>query len=175
MDQLTGLKSTSELLELINSFDEKITLTSVLYDIDSFKGVNDFFGFEQADQILIQLANLLKDYAQKYQGHIFRYAGDEFLHVLPHNTEHEAVEIANGFVKLVQNQKIPYGHRYSSRRILTVSAAIFSAFPISTGKYPQKIDRVYQGIRMAKEPYGFSHNHGFGGFEEHSQVIIVYL
>ena len=175
MHQLTGLKDRDDLVELINNFDEKILLTSVLYDIDSFKGVNDVFGFEYGDGVLIKLGNLLTDYNQDYQGYIFKFVGDEFFHVLPNKTNKEIVDIATGFVNLVQSQNIPYGHRYSSRKILTVSAAIFFDFPSSAEKYLQNIDRVYKGIRMAKEPYGFAYNNGFGGFEEHSKVITVYV
>ncbi len=50
----------------------------VMMDIDSFKQVNDNFGHDEGDKVLILLANLLKNYFRK-EDFICRIGGDEFL------------------------------------------------------------------------------------------------
>jgi diguanylate cyclase (GGDEF)-like protein len=52
-------------------------------DIDHFKSVNDTFGHETGDQVLIQLATCLKEGIRKGDG-LFRWGGEEFVVVLPH-------------------------------------------------------------------------------------------
>ncbi|WP_114010443.1 diguanylate cyclase domain-containing protein [Cohaesibacter intestini] len=53
----------------------------ILVDLDNFKEVNDRFGHDEGDRVLIAFARLLK---QMYPSeHIFRLGGDEFAILLP--------------------------------------------------------------------------------------------
>ncbi|KIX13721.1 GGDEF domain-containing protein [Dethiosulfatarculus sandiegensis] len=50
----------------------------VLMDLDRFKQVNDSFGHQVGDQLLVSLATNIKDSTRKAGDVAFRYGGDEF-------------------------------------------------------------------------------------------------
>ena len=60
--------------------------------MDHFKKVNDTFGHENGDAVLIQIASVLKNICCQ-TGHAFRYGGEEFAVIFRHEAEKEALEI----------------------------------------------------------------------------------
>jgi diguanylate cyclase (GGDEF)-like protein len=64
-------------------------LTVVMVDVNDFKDINSRFGQKFADEVLVSAAKLLRG---TFRGSdmIFRYAGDDFLVVMPETTETQA-------------------------------------------------------------------------------------
>jgi diguanylate cyclase len=54
----------------------------LIMDIDHFKQVNDTYGHEVGDQVLIQLAELLRENI-RFEDMPFRYGGEEFVVLVP--------------------------------------------------------------------------------------------
>jgi diguanylate cyclase (GGDEF)-like protein len=87
-DELTGIYNRRFLL---NYFEYKIPWDSlenhpvslIMLDIDYFKQINDTHGHETGDQALIWMATLLREVAGE-AGLPVRYAGDEFIILLPY-------------------------------------------------------------------------------------------
>jgi two-component system cell cycle response regulator len=68
--------------------------TFLLCDLDHFKRMNDRFGHIAGDEILKELAHILR--AQTRQGdQLYRWGGEEFAVLLPDTTEAEALAIAH--------------------------------------------------------------------------------
>ncbi|ENW97858.1 GGDEF domain-containing protein [Acinetobacter sp. NIPH 298] len=65
----------------------------VLLDLDHFKNINDHFGHNMGDQVLIQVANCLNKHLRD-QDMIGRFGGEEFILLLPHTTTTQAQNIA---------------------------------------------------------------------------------
>jgi diguanylate cyclase (GGDEF)-like protein len=65
-------------------------LCVIMYDIDFFKKVNDTFGHDAGDSVLIELSNLMKQNLRDVDI-IGRYGGEEFMIILP-NTPLEATK-----------------------------------------------------------------------------------
>jgi diguanylate cyclase (GGDEF)-like protein len=67
-------------------------LTFLMLDVDGFRAVNSNFGHQTGDEVLVDLAQMLKN---NFRGAdlLFRYGGDEFLVVMPETSEEQA-EIA---------------------------------------------------------------------------------
>ncbi len=67
-------------------------LTFLMLDIDGFRAVNSNFGHKTGDDVLVDVAQMLK---HNFRGAdlLFRYGGDEFLVVMPETSEEQA-EIA---------------------------------------------------------------------------------
>ncbi len=60
-------------------------LTIGMADIDHFKDVNDHYGHEAGDQVLVGVAEVMTD-TLRMPDKVGRYGGEEFLIVLPHTT-----------------------------------------------------------------------------------------
>jgi diguanylate cyclase (GGDEF)-like protein len=98
----------------------KIDFSVLLVDVDHFKTVNDRYGHETGDQVLHDVAQLMK-HALRKQDVISRWGGEEFLILLPGSTPEEAAEIGERLRRLVQHSNISFnGHEVS----LTVSIGI---------------------------------------------------
>lgn len=106
-DELTGLANRVLLKDRINTainFHQRQSLQMALLfiDLDGFKSINDTYGHDVGDELLIQVANKLAQCVRKSDT-IVRFGGDEFVLLLTglHNQE-EAAFIAEKVLKLVQ-------------------------------------------------------------------------
>ncbi len=87
-DAMTGLYNRRYYEEKLTSLDieENLPMTIVMGDINGLKIVNDAFGHEQGDQLIINVANLLKN-ACRSTDIIARTGGDEYVMLLPYTDE----------------------------------------------------------------------------------------
>lgn len=76
-DPLTGLKNRKRLIEQL---ERKETAALMIINIDSFQEINDLYGDESGDNILIEFANFLKDITPN-ESKLFRLHSDEFAYL----------------------------------------------------------------------------------------------
>lgn len=83
-DSLTNLYNTKTFYHILEVTikDNEMPLSIAVIDIDDFKSVNDTWGHEQGNQVLIYLAELLRSYCSPH-GYVFRYGGEEFTVIFP--------------------------------------------------------------------------------------------
>ena len=105
-DGLTKVLNRKEIQRLItekaeqinNSEDEhgKISSSLIMLDIDNFKAVNDTYGHDKGDEVLIKLAETMTDVISKNapDGKIGRWGGEEFMILLPDADDDRAFQIA---------------------------------------------------------------------------------
>jgi len=74
-DDLTSLSNRKALLEDIEKADYPIL---VLIDIDSFKNINDLYGEEVGNEVLVNIASLLENFTYKIGCKAYRIGGDVF-------------------------------------------------------------------------------------------------
>lgn len=110
-DSLTGLPNRqffmqSLSLELTRARRAGQDLALMFFDLDGFKGVNDSFGHETGDLLLIEVSKRIKDH-MRGGDLIARLGGDEFL-ILLHNNPDEftLVNIAN---RIIEGLQRPFG------------------------------------------------------------------
>jgi diguanylate cyclase (GGDEF)-like protein len=92
-DPLTGLgnrRSAERRLGALRLGDEPLSLAVV--DVDRFKEVNDGASHSHGDAVLRRVADLLREHSRTGD-EVYRWAGDEFLVVLPTATEDQAVAV----------------------------------------------------------------------------------
>jgi diguanylate cyclase (GGDEF)-like protein len=97
-DALTGLDNRRHLNERIDEMfshakrlNEPFSL--VMCDLDKFKSVNDTYGHQVGDEVLKQLADILRDEAREID-RVGRYGGEEFMLLLPGTVLDAAVTFA---------------------------------------------------------------------------------
>jgi len=92
-DPLTGLgnrRSAERRLGALRLGEEPLSLAVV--DVDRFKEVNDIASHTSGDAVLRRVADLLREHSRTGD-EVYRWAGDEFLVVLPTATEAQAVVV----------------------------------------------------------------------------------
>jgi diguanylate cyclase (GGDEF)-like protein len=97
-DGLTGISNRqyldkSLLIEFERSTRYDTPLSLVLLDVDNFKDVNDTYGHQRGDDVLVAVASLLKKFCRT-NDIASRYGGEEFLMVLPQSNAQGAFKIA---------------------------------------------------------------------------------
>ncbi len=93
------------------------TFSLLLIDVDFFKNVNDDFGHQKGDTVLVLLAQLLLNNSREHD-YIFRFGGEEFALILPHTEQANAVMLAEKYRKLISE------HDFGLGRGLTVSIGV---------------------------------------------------
>ena len=100
-DELTGLKNKGALTREINAFlTDKAADKGILFvmDVDRFKSINDTYGHDVGDNVIVQLANYLavRFPTKEITG---RFGGDEFIVFIKHTDDlATACSIANDVV-----------------------------------------------------------------------------
>jgi two-component system cell cycle response regulator len=85
-DPLTGLHNRRVFFERAESASQRCPMaTAIMLDIDHFKRINDRFGHEAGDQVLREVAALLRRVARKSDV-ACRHGGEEFLLLMPEAT-----------------------------------------------------------------------------------------
>ena len=97
-DGLTGISNRPNMEHALSSEFERsmrygTPLSVVLLDVDHFKGVNDTYGHQKGDEILVAIASLLKKFCRA-NDIAARYGGEEFLMILPQSNAQGAFKIA---------------------------------------------------------------------------------
>jgi len=97
-DPLTGLYNRHKFTELFHSSfmlmqQRQNSLSTILIDIDHFKNVNDTFGHNVGDSILVKIATFLLDNLRETDI-VCRWGGEEFLILLPATNIEKAQDLA---------------------------------------------------------------------------------
>jgi diguanylate cyclase (GGDEF)-like protein len=81
---------------------ERRSLSLILLDIDHFKTVNDSYGHQSGNEILIQLGNRLEKLVGS-QGTVARFGGEEFVVLLPDAGKQKAGKLAEMIRESIAN------------------------------------------------------------------------
>lgn len=97
-DALTGLANRSTLFEhgekmVANFAEQPDELSVLLLDLDHFKKINDNFGHHVGDQVLIKVAELIRE-TMRSRDLFSRLGGEEFVALLPFADNNKAKAIA---------------------------------------------------------------------------------
>lgn len=110
LDDLTGLANRRKLLERVmlewpRSLRGSSPISLLMLDIDLFKQVNDTFGHDIGDQVLVIIANILQD-STRVTDLVARWGGEEFVLLLPETGHDLAMEIAERIRKNIAEKTL---------------------------------------------------------------------
>jgi diguanylate cyclase (GGDEF)-like protein len=119
-DSMTGLfnrRYFNEMADILlfNSKKEKAELSIIILDIDNFKTINDTYGHSIGDDVIYNIAQLLKQ-STRSSDVCVRFGGEEFVIVLPHTSLENGIKIAEKIRNIIEtnvlilktNEKIQY-------------------------------------------------------------------
>ncbi len=102
----------------------------MMMDIDHFKRVNDTYGHESGDCVLLQLGNLIED-CLRAGDVVCRWGGEEFLIVASGINDHAALKLAERLRKTVEKTKF----RITNGRSISLTCSIgVASYPFSFGR-----------------------------------------
>ncbi len=125
LDFLTKLYNRRTLFRFLEhlialSKRNKENLSFIILDIDKFKYVNDTYGHQMGDEVLIRLALILKEQIRK-SDIAARFGGEEFCVVLPNTDMKNACNVAEKIRKVIEKTDIEFGKTSIN---ITVSAGV---------------------------------------------------
>ena len=146
-DSLTGLYNRNKFSELyIISYKSMVqrngTMSLVMLDIDFFKKVNDLYGHNAGDKVLVQVSHLLLKTLRNIDI-VCRWGGEEFILLLPTASLENATSLAH---KLKDNM-----HNLDIDNINDISAS-FGVAEVKEGDVMQDvINRADKALYLAKD------------------------
>lgn len=122
LDTLTGLYNRRKSDEILSYEMDRYKRTKqsfgiILLDIDFFKKVNDTYGHSVGDEVLIEIATLLKNYVRKMDK-VFRWGGEEFLIFCPETNVDGTFHLAESIRSVVEQ------HIFHIANKLTISLGV---------------------------------------------------
>ena len=130
-DPMTGLPNARS---LGMQFDKEIaragrsgsTFQVVMLDLDGFKRVNDTYGHKAGDALLKGLSRVLQKQLREYD-FLARYAGDEFVAIVPDADKKAIAELCYRMEKAVREFKLDVGNGRVARVGVSLGAASYPA------------------------------------------------
>ncbi len=149
-DKFLKLAITDDLTNLYNRryFEEQLekeislnhrhgdTVSIIIIDIDFFKAVNDTHGHSLGDEVLREIAAVLRSRTRKTDI-VCRIGGEEFVIICRRADKDTAIEIAEMLRKTIQELDIRVAHKTIR---ITVSSGIAT---LTTGNFKNYADKLY--------------------------------
>ncbi|MDQ1245281.1 MAG: hypothetical protein QG565_1622 [Campylobacterota bacterium] len=142
-DGMTGLYNRRFLEEIIEKImshasRHKETYAVMMLDVDFFKMVNDTYGHDIGDKVIIALAKVLKNSIREADLAI-RYGGEEFLVLLSNATDEGIMQVATKIHSAFGALSFDVGAAESLKKTLSIGIA----------KFPTDGDTIWKCIKYA--------------------------
>jgi diguanylate cyclase (GGDEF)-like protein len=146
-DRLTGLYGRRHFLERLSTEVERARRSydpfSLLFiDVDDLESFNNRYGHQAGDRVLVEIGKVLGRWCRT-SDIVARYAGEEFVILMPATNSEEAALAAERLRKCIE------GHGFPQKRRITVSLGA-AAFPEDAENDLDLIAKAEQALYMAK-------------------------
>ena len=139
-DALTGLPNRASITNELETALEDRRVAVMFVDLDGFKEVNDRLGHERGDAVLVEAARRIATSLGR-RGVVGRLGGDEFLIVLPTQSHHELVAMADRIL-------VALSQPWTEGGAISASIGIATAAPHETAEH--LLDRADGAMYDAK-------------------------
>lgn len=131
-DQLTGLYNRLKIDQTLNTEIHRAqraaqSMSVIMLDIDFFKRINDLYGHQAGDQLLVGLAELLRQRTREIDL-VGRWGGEEFIVICPYTNLEGALSLAENLRVTVEQQQ------FVQDQHITISVGVSTYQEGDTGK-----------------------------------------
>lgn len=130
-DDLTGVYSRIFLEDALENFfsiskNNDKPLSLLMLDIDNCRDINEAFGLETGNRIIVEIVGIIKNCMSDY-GIIARYGGDEFSILLPEADVAKATGIATRILHEIECHD--FSHHMRGQKVAITASIGISSFP----------------------------------------------
>ena len=150
VDPMTGLANRRDIMEkmereLSRSQRHQRTFSVMLVDLDDFKKVNDIYGYNDGDDVLVEVARVLMSCVRS-EDVCARWGGEEFLFLMTETPLVGAVTLAQKILESISMTEFK-----ANRPGIRITASIgLCEFQTGQSVY-ECVSRAEQALRKAKE------------------------
>jgi diguanylate cyclase (GGDEF)-like protein/putative nucleotidyltransferase with HDIG domain len=151
-DPMTGLPNARS-LEI--HFDKEIararrngtSLQVLMLDLDGFKAINDTHGHKAGDKLLKEISGVMREQLRDYD-FLARYAGDEFVAIIPETDRQAVMELCQRMDKSVREYRLDVGQGGFAGVGVSLGAA---AFPNNGDSLDEILAAADKAMYLVKE------------------------
>ncbi|MHB8291437.1 MAG: GGDEF domain-containing protein, partial [bacterium] len=147
-DPLTGVYNRRYMyefakMEIARAYRNSTGFSMAIVDIDKFKNINDSYGHQIGDDMLVKFAKDLKNVLMRQQDIITRYGGDEFIIILPDTGKQNAINLMEKLRGYFKNKVYVFENNIHIN--ITISVGVSSA---EYSLEPKAIDNAYDAVAL---------------------------
>ena len=147
IDKLTGLYNRHYMVGKLDSSVESGKAQFItMVDIDDFKKINDRYGHNAGDYVLVNVARIMREVCS--ESRVSRWGGEEFL-ILTSGSLEEGLPVIEKFRQRVESEDFIFGEQHIK---VTVTAGVFAyTAGITADKWVSAADdNLYKGKKSGK-------------------------
>ncbi len=110
-------------------FPPKVNLLFLLMDLDHFKKINDFYGHQCGDMVLVQVADIMRK-SLRESDILIRWGGEEFLMICRNIKPLSGTKIAESLRQVVENHSFDIGKINPVKMTISIG---FAEYPFFSG------------------------------------------
>lgn len=154
LDQVTGIHNRRYFdlrvtEEWGRSVRENLPLSLLMVDVDYFKRYNDHYGHPKGDEVLRQVAALLKTQFRRPMDLVARYGGEEFLLLLPDTKLAAAMTLARELVVAMRALNLEHAAR-EAPQVVTISVGVSERSAGCFSEAAELLESADQSLYLAK-------------------------
>lgn len=150
-DTLTGLlnhRAFQQQMEEGLKASGQLPVSLILLDLDFFRQINEVHGYNQGDQVLRQVAGLLRRKLGD-QVALARFGGEEFTVLLPKTTQQEALDLAGELRQAIACEKI--SGKFNSSLGISASLGVATLKESRPKARQTLLEQAFGALGVAKE------------------------
>ncbi len=153
LDTLTGLPRREVFFEdfaeaIAKAKENTQPVTIGLLDLDLFLKINDQFGHEAGDAVLVAIANIIQDETGD-EAQAYRYGGDEFA-LLFTGTERELAFLTLERIRAAVEQRETFGEGKQAVNVNQTVSGGLASYPTDGNVEDELVRKAYQALYRAK-------------------------
>jgi diguanylate cyclase (GGDEF)-like protein len=152
-DELTGLSNRRHFMSTVRSHidrceNDQLSFGLCMLDLDNFKEINDRWGHQIGDHVLIILADVLRDNMREYD-FLARFGGEEFVLIVTRGDEDITRQCAERLRRAAENANLNSLGK-DLKMTITVGATVFQSGDTLETALDRADRAMYRGKHMGR-------------------------